>query len=290
MARLQVRRLAYALGAEVRGVDLRLPLDEATLAEIRQTWLEHLLLCFPDQLLDSAQLVAFSRYFGEVDDNPNSKTRDPQNSQVIQLTNKAIGGRPFDGYKQGQSWHSDRSYTMRPTPRTFVLAKEVPAYGGDTMFANQYMAYETLSPKLQEILGGLNAIHDGMKIKGYEVQSPEVIEKHRAAYPLVVHPVVKVHPETQRKALYVGDRVRGFEAMTVEESAPLLDYLVQHATRYEFVYRHRWKPNDLVAWDNRCLMHLAISDYDLYHDVRHLIRTSLSGESIGRPAVPVPAG
>ena len=150
MARLQVRRIAYALGAEVTGIDLRLPLDDSQIAEIRSLWLEHLLLCFPDQKLDKDGLVAFSSRFGALDDNTHSKTRDPDNSRVILLTNQPIAGRPYDGYKEGQSWHSDRSFTNRPTPGAFVLAKQLPEAGGDTMFANQYIAFETLSPTVKQ--------------------------------------------------------------------------------------------------------------------------------------------
>ena len=281
MAQLHVRRLGYALGAEVRGVDLSQPLDAATFGEIHRLWLEHLVLCFPDQHLDKTGLASFAGRFGEVDDNPHSKTRDPENSEIILLTNKPIAGRPWDGYKEGQSWHSDHSVWINPTLGTFVLAKEVPEVGGDTMFANQYMAYETLSPAMQELIEDLDAVHDIAKAKGREIQSAEVLANYEREYPPVVHPVVMVHPETKRKALYVGDRVRQIAGMTQEESAPLLGFLTAHAVRYEFLYRHRWRPNDLIMWDNRCMMHLALSDYDMRTQVRHLWRCSVSGPACG---------
>ena len=297
MAQLQIKRIGYALGAEVRGIDLSRPLDVATVAEIRRAWLEHLLLCFPDQVLDGEQLTALASRFGdELDDNNRSPLmRDPGNHYILFNTNKPINGRQPTGYKAGQNWHSDRSFTESPDVVSLLLAKEIPEVGGDTMFTNMYMAYETLSPALQGILDRLEALHDSAKIKNYDQRGAEEAAEFRRDNPPVAHPVVKVHPETGRKALYVGERVSKFVGLTEEESAPLLSFLTKHAVQYEFNYRHRWKVNDLLMWDNRCLMHIALSDYDR-RQPRHMLRCTVLGPKSGKrhardeDSVPVLAG
>jgi taurine dioxygenase len=274
---LQIRRMGYALGAEITGVDLRRPLDDGTVTDIRRAWLDHLVLCFPNQDLTGDQLVAFTSRFGDVENNgADNRIAHPDNPHVAILANKPVAGKPWDGYKEGQSWHSDRSCSVSPMTGTFLLSKEIPDVGGDTMFANQYMAYESLSPAMKDILDRLSAVHDLSITKGAEKKGAG-----RITYPLVVHPVVKIHAETKRKALYVGQRVRQFVGMTEEESKPLLDFLTQHAVTYEFTYRHRWSVNQLVMWDNRCTMHIALSDYDLYGQPRHMIRCSLLGPQTG---------
>ena len=270
MSRLQVRRIAYALGAEVRGVDLRKPVDDATLAEIRTAWREHLLLCFPGQDISKPELMTFVRRFGEperVRDN-----NDPDVPGLLLLTNKPVNGKPWDGYKNGPAWHSDRSYNPQPTGLIFINCKEIPEVGGDTMFANMHMAYDTLSPKLQEILGPMWAIHDrsiGIVPSGMKLLNPKLAAKsaitsaHRGSdQPLCAQPVIRVHADTGKKSLYLTERAREFKGMTREESKPLIDYLNEHSVRYEFTYRHRWKVGDLVVWDNRCMLHKALCDYD----------------------------
>jgi taurine dioxygenase len=286
MAPLQIRRVGYAAGAEIRGVDLSVPLDDATVAEIRQAWLEHLILCFPDQnLTDMEQLVTFTSRFGEVDRIGAAHDRDNQNPAIILLTNKARGDKPWDGHKQGEYWHSDQSQTLHPNPGTFVLAKELPAVGGDTMFSNQYMAYESLSHTMKSLLDGLEAVHDSaLRARfGYALNPAAQTNESRPRKkePPVVHPVVTVHPETKRKTLYVDQRVPHFLGMTEEESRPLLDFLLRHAVNYEFTYRHRWRVNDLIMWDNRCLMHYALVDYDQLREPRHLWRCALRGPTRG---------
>ena len=282
MAALQVRRLGYALGAEVRGVDLSRPLDDITVANLQRAWLDHLLLCFPDQHLRKEDLVAFASRFGdELDDNRNTKTRDPENTNIVLMTNKPVAGKPWDGYKAGQNWHSDRSYSDRPMTGTFLYAKEIPDVGGDTIFSNQYMAYETLSPAMRGIIERLSSVHDATRAKNFEQQGADVLAARRRDHPPIVHPVVKVHSETRRKALYIGDRVSQFEGMSEDESQPLLDFLNQHSVSYEFTYRHRWHVNDLIMWDNRCLIHIAPSDYDQQRQPRHMWRCSLFGPKSG---------
>jgi alpha-ketoglutarate-dependent taurine dioxygenase len=153
------------------------------------------------------------------------------------------------------------------------------------MFANMYAAYETLSPKLQQVLDGLDGVHDASLIEGLDKRGPEVVAEFKRRNPPVVHPAVIVHPDTGRKALYVNERVRYFEGMTEAESKPLIRFLCEHAVAPRRVYRHLWSVGDLVIWDNRCLMHMAIGDYDPA-EIRHMFRTSSRGERVGRLADP----
>ena len=149
------------------------------------------------------------------------------------------------------------------------------------MFTNMYAAYGALSPKMQALLEGLDGVHDATLIKGFKRRSPETMAEQRRLNPPIAHPVVRVHPETGRKALYVSERVRQFAGMTEEESRPLLDFLNAHVAQPEFVYRHRWSVGDLVMWDNRCTMHVALADYDVDSETRVMLRTTTLGDRSG---------
>ena len=287
MDTLQTRRLGYALGAEITGLDVSRPLDDATIAEIRNLWLDQIVLCIPGQNLDPAAMKAFCGRFGNLDNDSRGHSNRYQDHPEIRFaSNKPINidGRQARGFsRSGRSrphWHSDLSYLEIPASFTFLAAKELPDVGGNTMFANQYMAYEALSPSLQRIIDPLWAVHDFTLGPGYAASSPERQARTRQLTPPVVQPVVRIHPETGRKALYVANRVRNFVGMTEEETKPLLDFLVGHATSHEFVYRHRWALDDLVMWDNRCSLHYAVSDYD-QSQLRRMMRCSALGQKTG---------
>jgi taurine dioxygenase len=290
MPGLRIGKIGYALGAEVRGVELKSNLDDEAISEIRQVWLEHLLLCFPGQDLNADELLAFGRRFGELD--KSGQLNPGQSPYITQVTERPINGRPWSGYKTGQVWHSDKSYTTNPISASMLNAKEIPEVGGDTMFANQYMAYDSLSPAMQGILEGLSSVHDyelrlrsnvndARTSEGVKLAAVEDLAARGGRRIPTAQPVVRVHSETGRKALYINQRVRQFVGMTEEESGPLLDYLKAHAVRYEFTYRHRWTVNDLVMWDNRCLMHIALGDYRLERDPRYLIKCAVLGPKSG---------
>jgi len=282
MAAMTVRRLGYALGAEVTGLDLRRPLDEEAVCALRAAWLEHLVLVFPGQDLSAEQHIAFSRRFGPLDDNEATpQYRDPAHPEILLVTNKEVDGKPSQTRNTGRNWHSDLSYTQRPAVASLLLCKEKPEVGGDTMFANMYLAYETLSPVLRGFLDTLWAVHDFSLVKGVDAREPAQIADIKRRNPPVAHPVARIHPETGRRALYVGDRVRQFVGMTGEESEPLLRFLVDHAVADEFVYRHRWTRGDILMWDNRCTMHVALPDFD-QRQPRHMMRCSIRGERTGR--------
>lgn len=281
MSTLQIERLGHALGARVGGLDLRQPLDDETVAELRRAWLEHLVLVFPDQDIEPQHHVAFARRFGELDRNETLPDyRDPEWPEILVVSNKPRDGKPSETRNTGRNWHSDLTYTTRPALGSLLLCKERPAVGGDTMFANMYMAYESLSAKMRELIDGLWAVHDASLIKGLAERSPEKVATLKRLNPPVAQPVVRVHPETGRKLLLLGQRVSHFVGMTREESAPLLDFLNEHAVQPEFVYRHRWSVNDLVMWENRATMHLALADFD-QRQPRHMLRCSLLGSKLG---------
>jgi taurine dioxygenase len=277
--------LGYALGAEVTGLDLASPLDDATVAEIRELWLENPVLVFPGARLEPQQLVDFSRRFGAVDDNRKlPHYRHPGFDDIMVISNKAVAGKPSETRYNGRNWHSDLTYTDHPATGTLLLCKEKPDVGGDTMFANMYLAYEALSPGMKALLEPLWAVHDITKVEGFERRDPAQVAEMKRLNPPIAHPIVKRHPETGRSSLFLGERVRNILGMTEAESRPLVDFLNGHAVRDGFVYRHRWSEDDLVLWDNRCTMHFAVGDFD-QSQPRHMLRCSLLGVKSGRVVV-----
>jgi taurine dioxygenase len=276
---LNIRPLGFAAGAEVTGLDLRRPLAEADRRAINDAWLRHLVLVFPGQDLTPEQQIAFARNFGELDDHASQapSTLHPEHREILVLTNKLVGGKPSGTHNSGRNWHTDLSYTERPAKGALLACKQKPPVGGDTMWANLYLAYETLSPAMRALLEGLEAVHDVTLIKGIEQRDPALVADMKRRNPPVVHPVVRVHPETGRKSLLIGQRIRGFIGMSDEESQSLLALLNAHATSPEFVYRHRWSVGDLVMWDNRCTCHVALADFDQTKP-RVMHRCSLQGE------------
>lgn len=250
-----VERQAGALGAYVYGVDLAAGFDDALVAQLRAALLEHLVICIRGQeaLTPDGQL-AFARLWGTV---------------LVHPYVPSIEGHPgvmriYDPNAVTQTWHSDTTHVRTPPSVTILLAREIPEYGGDTMFANQYLAYETLSPGLQATLDSLRAVHYGTELaKEAGVDAERVTNSH---------PVARTHPETGRTALYVNDNyVKHFEGWTEAESAPLLDLLYVHAARPEFTWRHKWTVGDLILWDNRCTQHAVIGDTGGAERVLHRI-------------------
>jgi taurine dioxygenase len=284
VARLQIRRLGYALGAQVGGVDLSQPLDDETIGEIRRAWLEHIVLCFPGQNLDLEQMMAFCGRFGILDDHRNApENRNPEYPTVKMVSNKpmTVNGKGYAGERSGMIWHADQSYTDHPSTATFLHAKQLPEAGGDTMFANLYVAYEMLSATMKELLEDLSGVHDqALSGYGWSKKSPEQRAADRRRSPPVVHPIIQKHPETGRKVLFMNPRVRQFVGMTEEESKPLIEFLNQHSIAYELVYRHRWTPGDVLMWDNRCAIHIAVQDFD-QTQIRRMLRCTLLGPKSG---------
>jgi taurine dioxygenase len=255
-----MQKLAPSLGAEVAGVDLSRPLSSETFAEIRAAWLDHLVLRFRGQRLSDPQLLAFSRLFGELDPpgpNPYGKPFLPEHPEMNVISNIKMGGAPIGGLGDGEAiWHSDMTYVDTPPMGAILHALEVPPSGGDTYWANMYLAYETLPPELKRKIEGRRAVHDatynsaGMMRKGYK----EVTDPREA--PGARHPLVRTHPETGRECLFLGRRRNSYIlGMELEESDALLDALWAHATRAELTFRQQWQAGDVLIWDNRCTLH-----------------------------------
>jgi len=272
--RIEVHPVAGALGAEILNVDLAQDLGEETVGAIRRAWLEHLVVFFRDQILEPELFLQLARRFGEVIEYPFVKGIEgfPQITPVVKLENEKMN---FGGL-----WHSDTAYLEQPPMATMLIAREVPAFGGDTLFANMYLAYETLSEGMRRVLDGLVAVNSSAKADVTRTREDRVRDgaKQEAKKQYAAeHPVVRTHPETGRKALYVnfGHTVR-FRDMTEEESAPILNYLFQHTARPEFTCRFRWQAGSVALWDNRCTQHNPINDYHGYRRVMH--RVTLAGD------------
>jgi taurine dioxygenase len=271
---LDIKKIAGTLGAEIHGADLSRPLSADLVAEIRAALLEHLVVFFRDQHLSVAQFLAFARTLGKPIEYPLVKGL-PEYPDVIEVSKLEHERANFGGI-----WHTDTAYLEHPPMGSMLLAREVPPAGGDTLFANQYLAYETLSSGLRSMLDGVAAVNSSAKADATRTREDRVNkdgrEDARKEY-LAEHPAVRTHPETGRKALYVNfaHTVR-FKDMTDEESAPLLDYIFQHQTRPEFTCRFSWQVGSLAFWDNRCTLHNPVNDYHGYRRVMH--RITLAGD------------
>jgi taurine dioxygenase len=269
-----VQRIAGALGAEVTGVDLSRDLDDGTVAAIRAAWLEHCVIFFRDQDLAPARFLAFAKRFGAVVEYPFVKGIEgfPEIIPVVKLEQ--------DKTNFGGIWHSDTSYLEAPPMGTMLIAREVPPHGGDTLFANAYLAYEALSDGMKRLLDGLVAINTSSLADNSRARADSMRQNLRSDAKkeyLAEHPIVRTHPETGRKALYcnVGHTLH-FRDMSVEESRPILEYLFRHQIRPEFTCRFAWRVGSLAFWDNRCALHNPINDYHGYRRVMQ--RITLAGD------------
>ena len=260
LSSIQVKKLGGALGAEVSGIDLSRPVAAETFAEIRKGWLDHLVLRIRGQRLSDPQLLAFSALFGELDPpgpNPYGKPFLPEHPEMNVISNIKMDGAPIGGLGDGEAiWHADMTYVDTPPMAAILHALEVPPSGGDTYWANMVLAYETLPAGLKNRIEGRKANHDatynsaGIKRKGYQ----EVTDPRNA--PGAQHELVRVHPETGRKCLFLGRRRNScILGMELAESEALLDELWAHATRAEFTFRQQWRVGDVLIWDNRCTLH-----------------------------------
>jgi taurine dioxygenase len=271
---LQIQPIAGALGAEIAGVDLAADLDERTVAAIRRAWPDHLVIFFRGQELPPERLLAFARRFGQVVEYPfiNGIEGFPLITPVVKLEHERVN---FGGL-----WHTDTAYLEHPPIGTMLVAREVPPYGGDTLFANMYLAYEALSPGMRRMLDGLVAVNSSAKADVTKTREDRIRDGARPDAQreyVAEHLVVRTHPETGRKALYVngGHTVR-FKDMSEAESAPLLQYLFAHQQRPEFTCRFRWERGSLAFWDNRCAQHNPVNDYHGYRRMMH--RVTLAGD------------
>ena len=276
---LTVAPLTIALGAEISGVDLAVPLTDAVIAEIRAALLDHCVIFFRDQQLDVAAHKRLARAFGDIFIHPNFNTGD-HDPEVVTITRN-----PGDTKIVGEEWHTDTTMMAEPPMGALLYALDVPPYGGDTLFANQYLAYEGLSEGMKTLLAGLKCIHSDRKVAGPNAP----VTRGKRSTPVRTdgawretrssHPVVRTHPETGRKCLFVNHSYAiGFEGMSEAESQPLLDWLMDWGHRPEFTCRFRWQVGSLAFWDNRCVKHLALHDV---HDHRRVMRrVQIAGDRV----------
>ncbi|HKW54391.1 MAG TPA: TauD/TfdA family dioxygenase [Stellaceae bacterium] len=274
MTTLDVRPIAGALGAEVHGVDLASELDSGTVAAIRRALLDHLVIFFRDQNLPPDRFLGFARRLGTPVEYPLVKGIEgyPEIIRVAKLEQEKVN---FGGI-----WHSDTTYLETPPMGTMLVAREVPPVGGDTLFANMYLAYETLSDGMKRLLEGLKGVStslkaDATRTREDRIKSDPTTQSRQEL--IAEHPVVRTHPETGRKALYVNvaHTVR-FAGMTEAESAPILRHLFEHQVRPEFTCRFAWRVGSLAFWDNRAAQHNPVNDYHGYRRVMH--RITLAGD------------
>jgi taurine dioxygenase len=270
--------LTSVVGAEVEGVDLSADLDWVTLEAIRQALRDHLVLFFRDQDITPAEQLRFSEYFGPVM-LPLIDTESTEAPGVTVLDQVAPKGQFTD------RWHTDHTFVPEPPLGSILRAVKVPDIGGDTCFASMYAAYDALSPRLQTFLDGLTALHSTEIVSRGIVGLDRVYRRDASApRPPVVHPVVRIHPETGRKLLYVcGNFTTKIVELSEAESGAVLGYLFEHIKSPELQCRFRWKPNSVAFWDNRSAQHCAIPDY---HEHRVMYRTMIAGDRPYGPAVP----
>jgi taurine dioxygenase len=257
--KVELNPLCGALGAEVHGVDLSEDLDSVTLNSIKESFHENIVLLFRKQSLTPEQHVDFTSFFGPVEAHPLGSREGAQaQPEILVLENRADTPAPRNDF-----WHSDISFAKCPPLGSVLHALEVPGEGlGDTLFCNMYKVFEELSPGLQKTLEGLRALHSAEALVRRNNANDNNANQIISVPGMVSHPVVRTHPETGRKALYVNPYyTESFEGWTPAESRLLLEWLTKLATRQENIYRHRWRQGDLLMWDNRCAMHYAVYDY-----------------------------
>ncbi len=275
-AKLEVRPISGALGAELTGVELAQDLDSATVAAIRAALLEHCVIFFRGQELNAEQQKRLARKFGPIFIHPNYRGLGPD-PEIVEIVRN-----PGDKRAVGDEWHTDTTMMAEPPLGAILYGIEVPPVGGDTLFASQYLAYEALSPGMQRMLARLRAVHTDRMVAGpgagqNAYRSTKVREDADWRETVCLHPVVRTHPETGRKLLFVNKSYTvGFEDMTEQESRPLLHYLLEFGHRPEFTCRFRWTPGAVAFWDNRCTKHLALNDSGPYR--RYMRRVQIAGD------------
>jgi alpha-ketoglutarate-dependent taurine dioxygenase len=278
-----VRPIDAVLGAEVLGVDLAQPLDDDLFAALYDAFLRHHLLVFRAQAFSDDQHVAFARRWGRIQRHVLNQYRHEGNPEILILTNLDASGKPKGEHPDPGSaiWHTDGSWAQERGLSTMLYAVAVPKAGGDTLFANMCAAYAGLSADMQARLEGLRAVHNldySRQLTGARAQMTE--EQKRAAPP-VEHDIVRVHPDTGRKCLYLGQHASHIAGLPVEEGRALIATLNAHCTQPQYTFTYRWSVGDAVIWDNRCLLHSA-TDFDWMTDVRIMRRTTTVGERIDR--------
>jgi taurine dioxygenase len=270
--------LSSHTGAEVRGIDLRKPIDNAISARLNRIFVDHSVMVIRDQRLSAPEFLQAMQLFGDIFPQHNPRFQVPECPMIHYISNQ---DRFEDGtvYIPGEGYHTDHSNDPKPPKATALHAVRLPESGGDTQFINMCEAYAALPEKTKKRLGGLKARHVYQSRHSERKLMSLSMEKRKVIAESVIHPLVRTHPESGRKALYINPiRIEEIVGMEDAEALPLLDELLEHSTQSKFEYRHKWKSGDVVIWDNRCLMHKANGDYPVAQ-VRYLYRLMLKGET-----------
>ncbi|MCC2955799.1 TauD/TfdA family dioxygenase [Massilia sp. IC2-477] len=277
-----IRPLAnQPLGAEVLGLDLARPLGDEDFRRLHRAHLDHHVLVFRDQSITPREQVTFSRRFGPLQIHVLRQFQLPEQEEVLVISNIRENGQPIGLGDAGHFWHSDLSYKAVPSLGSMLHAQELPTEGGDTLFANQHAAYDALPERLKREIEDLRAEHSYLakyeELRRRNPWRPKLTQEQIDEVVPAVHKVVRTHPETGRRALFVSEHfTTRIVGLPEERSRELLDQLFAHSTRPEFVYRHQWQPKDMVFWDNRSLMHLATPFPQ--DQRRKLYRTTIEGD------------
>jgi taurine dioxygenase len=283
--RIEVKPIAGALGAEVSGVNLA-DVDDDTFEEIKDAWLEHLVIFFRNQTITPEQQIAFAKRFGDIHHHPFMKSME-EYPEILEIIKEEGDTKAF-----GEVWHTDQMFNPKPAKATILYARETPDAGGDTMFANMYLAYETLSEPMKHMLDGVKTFNVGDRKKlsrnpekgfsreGQYVGNQKMAAKVRDPGDLQTesaHPIVRTHPETHRKALYISSHTQTLDGFKAAEARPILDYLMAHAVEPEHTCRFRWEVGSMAIWDNRCTQHRALNDYPGKR--RRMHRITIAGDA-----------
>ena len=275
---MEMRHLSRHTGVEITGIDLNQAIDEPTRALLSDLFAQRSVLVIRAQQLEPAALLNAVQLFGKVFEQQNTRFSLPECPQIHYLSNE---DRFPDGkrYIPGSGYHTDHSNERCPPKATALHAVELPSSGGDTQFANMQLAYEALSPCLREEVDGLRATHVYQsRLSQRKLMSLTTDREMRVAEP-VSHPLVRIHPETGRRSIYLNPiRIESLEGYSESQTVALLEQLLAHSTQAQFEYRHQWQAGDLVLWDNRCLLHKANGDYDM-SERRYLYRVMLQGDT-----------
>ncbi len=272
---ITISPLSGTIGAELAGVDLSQPLANDDLEQIQAAFLAHHVLVFRDQQLTPEQQMAFGRKFGELDSHPFVQSS-PDHVEVLEIVTE-----PDDRANFGGGWHTDLTFLLEPDLGSILYAVDVPAVGGDTLFANQHAAYDAMSEQMRTMLDGLVATHSAgpqYGAGGYSTRSKAMQTKNEELVNQVVeHPVVRTHPETGRKGIYVNPAfTTGIRGLRRDESQMMLDLLYRQSVKEPFTCRVRWEPGTLTMWDNRSVQHFALHDYTGQR--RHMRRVTVKGD------------
>ena len=279
--RIAIEPVSGNLGAIIKGVDLA-KLDDETFAEVHRAWLKYSVIFFRKQKLGPLQQIDFAKRFGEIHFHPYMRGLD-DHPEILEIIKE-----PGDEYTFGAVWHTDQMFNPEPAKATMLYAHEVPKSGGDTQFSNQYLAYETLSEPMRDVLENLKTFNVGdgfrrgvgkVNRKDRYASNPKMQAKIREPGNVPtesVHPLVRTHPETGRKSLYIGSHTQNLFGFNESEADTLIDFLRDHSTRPEFTCRFRWEVGSLALWDNRCVQHQALADYN---ERRRMHRITIAGDT-----------